>query len=32
MTTVVVGSFYALHYFNEHGSDSHSHWTRKKNK
>ena len=25
MTTVVVGSFYALHYFNEHGSDSHSH-------
>ena len=25
MTTVVVGSFYALHYFNEHGIDSHSH-------
>ena len=25
MTIVVVGSFYALHYFNEYGSDSHSH-------
>ena len=25
ITTVIVGSFYALHYFNEHGSDSHSH-------
>ena len=29
ITTVIVGSFYALHYFNEHGSDSHSHWSRK---
>jgi hypothetical protein len=29
MTIVIVASFYALTYFNEHGSDGHSHWSSK---